>query len=296
MDIRTLRYFRAVARAGSITRAAEELHVSQPALSRQIIELERELGQRLFDRTGRRITLTDRGSLLLNRAQEILQLFDKTVAEVESPATVGGEVHIGCSETPTVASLAQAAVRLRHSNPDIVLHLHSEDSDRVTENLEHGLYDFGIMVGPARTDLFHALRLPQENRWGVLTCRDSPLAVHSSVDADTLRDTPLILPSKQIARERFYDWMGCAPNEEPRPVAVYNLLYNASLLVREGLGSAVSIDGIVATGSETGLAFRPLDPPLTSPVDLVWSRTHRLSPAGEAVLAAMRDITAQGTR
>lgn len=290
MDIRGLRYFQAVARAGSVTHAARELHVSQPALSRQVIELERELDQTLFDRTGRRIALTDSGRLLLNRAQEILQLFDKTVAEMGAPATIGGEVHVGCSETPTVALLAQAAAQLRAMHPDIIMHLHSEDSDRVTEHLEHGLYDFGIMVGPARTDLFHALRLPQENRWGILTQCDSPVAAHDAVDAAALHGEPLILPAKQIARQRFYDWMGCASHEEPRPAAVYNLLYNASLFVLAGVGSAVSIEGIVSAGGDTRLAFVPLNPPMTSPVDLVWSRSHRLSPAGEAVLATMREL------
>lgn len=291
MDIRVLRSLSMIARTGSITGAARELHISQPALSKQMSELERELGHTLFTRTGRNIALSDDGKLLLNRAEEILSLFDKVEAEMRSPTAIGGEVHIGCSETPTVALLAQAAVRLRTAHPDILLCLHSEDSDRVTENLESGLYDFGIMVGPARTDLFHTLRLPAENHWGILTRTDSPLAGKTVITADDLRTEPLVLPAKPIARQRFSDWMG--GREEPTPVAIYNLLYNASLLVREGLGSAVAIDGIVAAEPDTGLAFRPLDPPLTSPVDLVWSRTHRLSPAGEAVLAAMRDITAQ---
>lgn len=288
MDIRVLRSFSAIARLGSVTYAARELHVSQPALSRQMAELERELGRTLFTRAGRNNALTDDGKLLLNRAEEVLSLFDKVEAEMRSPATIGGEVHVGCSETPTVELLAQAAVRLRAAHPDILLCLHSEDSDRVTENLERGLYDFGIMVGPARTDLFHTLRLPAENHWGILTRADSTLADKTAITADDLRSEPLILPAKSIARQRLSDWMG--GGNEPVPVAIYNLLYNASLLVREGLGTAVSIEGIVATGAETGLAFRPLDPPLTSPVDLVWSRTHRLSPAGEAVLATMREI------
>lgn len=288
MDIRVLRSFSTIARTGSITGAARELHVSQPALSRQMTELERELGRALFTRTGRNIALTDDGKLLLNRAEEVLSLFDKVEAEMRSPATIGGEVHVGCSETPTVELLAQAAVRLRAEHPDILLCLHSEDSDRVTENLERGLYDFGIMVGPARTDLFHTLRLPTENHWGILTRENSALANKTAVTAHDLYAEPLILPAKPIARQRFFDWMD--NRTEPTPVAIYNLLYNASLLVKEGVGTAVSIEGIVATGTETGLAFRPLDPPLTSPVDFVWSRTHRLSPAGEAVLATMREI------
>ncbi|WP_321970815.1 LysR family transcriptional regulator [Paratractidigestivibacter sp.] len=289
MDIRVMRSFITIAQVGSVTGAAEELHVSQPALSRQMIDLERELGRELLDRSGRRITLTADGQLFLSRAREVVGLFDKTSEEFRAGTLVGGDIHIGASETQAMCFIGMAAARLARTHPDVHLHLHSEDSDAVTEHLEHGLYDFGVMVGPARTEVFRTLALPRPDVWGVLVPAEDDLASRDVATPDDLAARPLIVPEKRIAQNRLADWFGQA-RPELSPRATYNLLFNASLLVREGVGAALCLGGIVAPGSETSLAFVPLSPALTSQVELVWSRSHELAPAGKALLGAVREL------
>ena len=292
MDIRTMKYFIAVAQAGSITRAAQELHISQPALSRQMIELERELGCKLLDRSGRAAALTADGRLFLNRSKEIAGLFDKTTEEFRSGTAIGGDIHIGCSETQAMQTVADAVARLSSTHPDVRVHLHSEDSDDVTEHLKHGLYDFGVMVGPARTESFHTLRLPRPDTWGVMVRDDDSLAQLERVRPEDLVETTLIVPEKEIAQHRLADWFG-AMRPDLSAVATCNLLFNGSLLVRAGVGAVLCLGDIVSAHEGSGLAFVPLDPPLTSYVDLVWSRAHELSPAGRALLESVSALAEQ---
>ena len=285
MDIRELRTFIAVAKTDNITRAAEELHISQPALSRQIIKLENELGCKLLERGGHGISLTNAGHLLLNRARELSDLLDKTETELKAPDVASGEVNIACSETHATLAIARIAKRLSRSHPNIRFKFRSESSDDVTEHLSRGIVDFGIAVGPARTDDYHALKLPDTNRWGALVPADDDLVAAASLGPQELIDRPLIMPEKVLAQQRICDWMGCdLARLDVR--ATYNLLYTASLLVREHVGTALCLDGIVAPSPENGLAFIPLAPSLTSHVELIWSRSHRLSPAGQAFLDA----------
>lgn len=181
MDIRELRTFIAIAQAGNITRAAEELHISQPALSRQIIKMENELGCKLLERGGHGISLTNAGHLLLNRARELSDLLDKTEAELKAPDVASGEVSIACSETRATLAIAHVAKRLELTHPGIRFKFRSESSDDVTEHLSRGIVDFGIAVGPARTDDYHAIRLPDTDRWGALVPADDDLAAAASL-------------------------------------------------------------------------------------------------------------------
>lgn len=285
MDIRELRTFIAVAKTGNITRAAEELHISQPALSRQIIKLENELGCKLLERGSHGVSLTNAGHLLLNRARELSDLLDKTETELKTPDVASGEVNIACNETSATLAIARIAKRLSRTHPGIRFKFRSESSDDVTEHLSRGIVDFGIAVGPARTDDYHALKLPDTDRWGALVPADDDLAAAASLGPQDLIDRPLIMPEKVLAQQRICDWMGCEPARlDVR--ATYNLLYTASLLVREHVGTALCLDGIVAPSPKNGLAFIPLAPSLTSHVELIWSRSHRLSPAGQAFLDA----------
>ncbi len=286
MDIRELRTFIAVAKTDNITRAAEELHISQPALSRQIIKLENELGCKLLERGGHGISLTNAGHLLLNRARELSDLLDKTETELKAPDVASGEVSIACSETHATLAIARIAKRLSRSHPNIRFKFRSESSNDVTEHLSRGIVDFGIAVGPARTDDYHALKLPDTDRWGVLVPADDNLAAAASLGPQGLIDRPLIMPEKVLAQQRICDWMGCEPARlDVR--ATYNLLYTASLLVRAHVGVVLCLDGIVAPSPENDLAFIPLAPAPTSHVELIWSRSHRLSPAGQAFLDAV---------
>ena len=268
MDIRELRTFIAIAQARNITRAAEELHISQPALSRQVIKLESELGCKLLERGGHGISLTSAGHLLLNRARELSDLLEKTEAEFKTPDIAAGEVAIACSETRATLFIAHAAKHLAQTHPSITLKFRSESSDDVTEHLARGIVDFGIAVGPARTDDYHAIKLPDVDRWGVLTTAGDELAGAGVAHPADLTGRPLILPEANVR-------------------GTYNLLYTASLLVRAGVGVAPCLDGIVSPSPENGLAFVPLSPSLTSQVELIWSRSHRLTPAGQAFLDAV---------
>ena len=227
MDIRELRTFIAIAQAGNITRAAEELHISQPALSRQIIKMENELGCKLLERGGHGISLTNAGHLLLNRARELSDLLDKTEAELKAPDVASGEVSIACSETRATLAIAHVAKRLELTHPGIRFKFRSESSDDVTEHLSRGIVDFGIAVGPARTDDYHAIRLPDTDRWGALVPADDDLAAAASLGPQDLIDRPLIMPEKILAQQRICDWMGCDLTRlDVR--ATYNLLYTAS--------------------------------------------------------------------
>lgn len=285
MDIRELRTFIAVAKTGNITHAAEELHISQPALSRQIIKLENELGCKLLERGGHGISLTNAGHLLLNRARELSDLLDKTETELKAPDVASGEISIACSETRATLAIARIAKRLSRTHPNIRFKFRSESSDDVTEHLSRGIVDFGIAVGPARTDDYHTIKLPDTDRWGALVSADDDLVAAASLGPQELIDRPLIMSEKVLAQQRICDWMGCdLARLDVR--ATYNLLYTASLLVRENVGTALCLDGIVAPSPENGLAFIPLAPSLTSHVELIWSRSHRLSPAGRAFLNA----------
>ena len=285
MDIRELRTFIAVAKTGNITRAAEELRISQPALSRQIIKLENELGCKLLERGDHGISLTNAGHLLLNRARELSDLLDKTETELKTPDVASGEVSIACSETRATLAIARIAKRLSRTHPNIRFKFRSESSDDVTEYLSRGIVDFGIAEDPARTDDCPALKLPDTKRWGALVPADDDLVAAASLGPQELIDRPLIMPEKVLAQQRICDWMGC-DLARLNVRATYNLLYTASLLVREHVGTALCLDGIVAPSPENGLAFIPLAPSLTSHVELIWSRSHRLSPAGQAFLDA----------
>lgn len=287
MDIRTMRSFIAIVQTGSITRAAEELHISQPALSRQVIELERELSCSLLDRGGRSATPTAEGRLLYNRARELVDLLEKTEAEIRHPDLARGEVRISCSETPATLPIAHVVRELTATHPGITVKFRSESSDDVTEHLAQGIADFGIAVGPARTDDFHIIGLPGADTWGALLPREHPLAQRDGVAPKDLIGEPLILPEKALAQQRLGDWMG-APLDGLDVRGTYNLLYTGTLLVRAGTGIALCLAGIADTSADSGLAFVPLVPALTSRVEFIWSRTHRLSPAGMAFLDCAR--------
>lgn len=287
MDIRTMRSFIAIVQTGSITHAAEELHISQPALSRQVIELERELSCSLLDRGGRSATPTAEGRLLYNRARELVDLLEKTEAEIRHPDLARGEVRISCSETPATLPIAHVVRELTATHPGITVKFRSESSDDVTEHLAQGIADFGIAVGPARTDDFHIIGLPDADTWGALLPRERPLAQRDGVAPKDLIGEPLILPEKALAQQRLGDWMG-TPLDGLDVRGTYNLLYTGTLLVRAGAGIALCLAGIADTSADSGLAFVPLVPALTSRVEFIWSRTHRLSPAGMAFLDCVR--------
>ena len=286
MELRHLRYFLMVAREGTISGAAAALHVSQPSLSRQMQELERALGVRLFDRGSRRVSLTEPGMRLRRRAEEIVDLVGRTEDEFRLTAdTLAGEVRVGGGETPAMGLVADAMAAFVDAYPLVRFSLFSGNAESVGERLDSGRLDFGVFVGHADLSRYEFLQLPARDRWGVFMREGDPLAARDAVTPEDLAGRSLIL-SEQASRE-----MGAWFRRDLADldvVATYNLLYNAALLARRGMGVVVSLEGIVDTSPGSGLAFRPLEPAISADVFVAWKRYQAFSPAAEAFLGAVR--------
>ena len=293
MELRVLRYFLAIAREGSITNAAAFLHVTQPTLSRQIKDLESELGKRLFIRGSHSMTLTADGMLLRKRAEEIISMVDKTESEFSSmEGVVGGDIYIGGGETRAVRLVAEVAGEIREDYPGIRYHLFSGNSEDVTERLDKGLLDFGILIEPADISKYDYIGIPAKDTWGVIMRKDSPLAQKKAVAREDLIGVPLLLSRQAILAERgdnaFVGWFGEDFNRLDI-VTTFNLVYNAAIMVDAGLGYAVSIDNIANTSKDSSLCFRPLEPRLESGLNIVWKKYQVFSPPAELFLERLRE-------
>ncbi len=293
MEIRVLRYFLAIAREGSITNAANLLHVTQPTLSRQIHDLEDELGQKLFVRKSHSMILTDEGMILKKRAQEIISLVDKTEAEFFTMENiVSGDIYIGSGETEAIKPVAGIARELRKKYPRIRYHLYSGNSEDVTERLDRGLLDFGILIQPADISKYDYINIPLKDTWGVLMRKDSPMAEKESIRKEDLIGVPLILSRQVLSGERqgneFLEWFG-DDFDKLDIVTTFNLVYNAAIMVEAGMGYAVTIDKIANTSEESSLCFRPLTPELSSGLNIIWRKNPVFSSAAEMFLKMLRE-------
>ena len=293
MEIRVLRYFLTVARKGNITKAADVLHVTQPTLSRQLKDLEQELGKKLFIRSSHSVILTDEGMLLRNRAEEIVNMVDKLEAEFSSmEETIGGDVYIGGGETEAMKHIARVAKDVQLRYPNIRYHLYSGNEEDITERLDKGLLDFGILIQPANISKYNYLNMPAKDVWGVVMTKDSPLAVKESIQAADLLEVPLICSRQAMkqtfSKNEFADWFG-EDFHKLNIVTTYNLAYNAAILVEEGVGYAITLDKIVNTSTNSNLCFRPLQPRLESGLNIVWKKHHVLSAAAAAFLKELQE-------
>ena len=254
MELRVLQYFLAVAREQSISRAAQSLHLSQPTLSTQIKALEEELGKKLLDRGvsgSRKVTLTDEGIILRKRAEEILSLVKRTEDEIAlSDQIVAGDVYIGAGETDGVR------LRTQERYPDVHFHISSGDGADVTDDLDKGLIDFGLLLQTVDISKYEYLELPVRETWGVLVRRDSPLAERAAVTPEDIVNQPLIVSRQAFSGALLSSWLGRGL-DTLNVAATYSLLYNASLMVEEGMGCALCLDGIINTTGESALCFRP---------------------------------------
>ena len=272
MDIRVLQYFLAVAREASITKAAQSLNMTQPPLSRQLKELEEELGKQLFIRGNRRVTLTEEGMILRKRAEEMVELMEKTKAEVSSSGeNISGEIYIGGGETEGIRLIAKAAEKIQRKHPGISYHLFSGNADDVTERLDRGLLDFGILIEPADIKKYDFIRLPTKDRWVLLMRRDHPLAEKNGIQPEDLQGLPLIASRQSLAHNELSGWLG-KQYESLQIVTTYNLLYNASLMVEEKVGCALCLDHIIPEYENSPLCFRPLEPQIEVGLDIVWKK------------------------
>lgn len=290
MEIRVLRYFLAVAQEGSVTRAARALHLTQPTLSRQIRELEEELGQTLFSRGGRELSLTREGLLLRQRAEEIVGLAEITEKEFRSlgEKTVSGDLSLGCGESKALSFVTDALKVLQDEHPLIIPHFFSGNGEIVMDRLDKGLLDFAVLMGAENTERYYSLPLPNHDIWGLLMDKDDPMAQKKAITAEDLLDIPLILSSQSLSRDELSGWLGF-PMSRLHIAATYTLLFNGSLMVRSGLGYALCFDHIAPSGKDSPFAFRPLSPLLTSPLSLVWKKHQILSAPAEAFLAKIRE-------
>ena len=293
MELRVLRYFLAVAREGSMTGASRTLHVTQPTLSRQLQDLEDELGRQLFIRGSHSLTLTAEGMLLRKRAEEILEMVHKTESEFSSMGeTIAGDIYIGGGETEAMRQIARLTREIRRDYPEVRFHIFSGNAEDVTERLDKGILDFGLLIQPVDILKYDSINLPDKVTWGVVMRQDSPLAKKQVVTQQDLLDLPLIC-SRQVVqrlgqRNEYSDWFA-ETGERLNIVATYNLIYNAALMVEEGVGYAIALNRLVNTTSHSRLCFRPLKPGVKSGMNLVWKKYQVFSSAAELFLERARE-------
>ena len=279
MELRTLRYFLAVAQEGNITRAADILHLTQPTLSRQIMDLERELGVTLMLRGKNGLTLTDDGTFFRQRAQEIVELADRLEKNfAQRQGSVSGMVVIGASETAGGQTLAKLIQKFSEKYPAVQFTLYNETVDNIKDRLEKGLADIGLLLEPIDVTRYDYVRLARQDTWGLLVRDDHPLTAKASLTADDVASCPLILPLRENIRAEILHWLGRGEGELRIPL-FYTLLSNAALLVAQGLGCAFCMDGALAIRSDPRLRFIPLEPRRMTHSVLAWKKHNLFSPA-----------------
>lgn len=274
MDIRVLRYFLAVAQEGNITKAAESLNLSQPTLSRQIMDLEREVGATLFLRGKRQVTLTNSGLLFQQRVNEMIALFDKTERDLAAQENeLSGIVSVGCVETNASNLLPDFLGDFSACHPLVQFELYSGDGDDIKEKIDKGHIDMGILVEPVEAAKYDYIKLPVEEIWGILVRKDDPLAVKESIAIQDLLSLPLIPPRRQIVIEELASWLGTDASRL-RIFASHNLLTNASLLVRRGLGYAICVKGSFEIRKNDDCKFLPFSPLRKTGHVLAWKKNR----------------------
>ena len=287
MEIRTLRYFFA-AREENMTRAAEYLHVSQPTLSKQIKDLEEELGKKLFIRHSFRIELTEEGILLRKRAEDLISMADKITGEFTALDDItGGDVYFGLAESYQIRCLAREIKRFKEICPGLRYHITSGDTEQVTEKLDRGVLDFAVLAEIPDTAKYDFLRFPEADVWGLVVPRDCALAGKEEITADDLAGQPLFC-SEQGWRRDIPGWCG-EKMDTLRLEGSFRLSYNASLFVKEGLGYLLTLDRLIDTSPGSGLVFRPLTPRLEERIYLIWRKYQVFTPISRRLLTALKE-------
>lgn len=289
MEIRVLRYFLAVAREENITAAPRTLHVTQPTLSKQLKELEESLDTQLFIRGNRKIKLTEDGHWLRKRAQEIIDLVDRTESEMTQPEEkVSGNVYIGGGESDSIRLVTKVISKLREQFPNIQFHLYSASAEDVMEKVDNGLIDFGVVIGSVDKQNYDFRHLPTTDSWGLLVPKGSPLTHYDRITPELVSKAPLICSRQALRDNELSGWFGNA-FENLNIVATYNLLFNASLMVEEGIGYALCLDKLANTTETSPLTFIPLEPKIESHLSLIWKRHVTFSVAAQKFLDVMQE-------
>lgn len=287
MELRVLKYFLAVAREENITKAAALLHLTQPTLSRQLMQLEEELRVQLFRRSRYHIELTEDGMLLRRRAQELVDLAEKTTREFTMRETeLMGEIAIGAGETRSMSFLSRAMVSFRERYPKVTFRIFSATADDVKERLDTGLLDMGLLTEPVDVGRYAFCRMKERDRWGVLVRLDSPLAGLDSVTPDDLEQVPLIISGRERVQRELANWFGDRW-ERLQIAASFNLILNAANMVRYGVGTALSFD---LNFSFDDLRFIPLSSTMDTGTVLVWKKDLVLTPVVEAFHQHIKNV------
>ena len=285
MDIRTMQYYLAVVREGTISAAAEALHVAQPSLSRQMKELEQELGAALFERGNRKITLTEEGIVLRKRAEEmvrLMQMIEEEISQIKNNIT--GSVRIGAGESQAFHYLSRTAAELAQDFPDMKFHITSGDTQDLMDELAGGLIDFAVIFTDVDPALYQSIELPVSDVFGVLMPKDDVLAKKESLRISDLKGRPIIISR---ASEPYYT--GTDTLAGINIIGTYNLIYNASLMVEDGLGLALCFDKILNTTGDSPLTFRPLIPEVKVTGSLIWKKYQVFSPAVQMFIQKIRE-------
>ena len=278
MELRTLRYFLTTANEGNISRAADILHVTQPTLSRQLMELERELGAVLMVRGKKGVTLTDDGVFFRQRAEEIVELADRAEkAFAERDNAVSGIITIGATEAVGSRLLAKIMKRFSEKYPLVQFHLYNEMADNIKDKMDKGLIDIGLLLEPVDTTKYEFIRLSQKETWGVLMKDTHPLAQREVISVEEISAYPLILPLRENVRAEILNWIGKEERELQIPL-YYTLLSNAVLMVDAGMGCALCLDGALAIHSSPSLRFVPIVPEHTTRSVLLWKKNQLFTP------------------
>lgn len=289
MEIRVLEYFLAVAREQSFSKAANALHLTQPTLSRQLKDLEEELGKQLFIRSSKKLSLTDDGMILRKRAEEIIELVRKTESEINNnDEQLSGDIYIGAGETDAVRILAKCFKTMISEHPDLHLHIESGDGIDVLYKLDKGLVDLALILGSIDTSKYDYINLPVYDTWGVLMRKDSALAEKEYITVDDLADEPLIISRQALNKKEINKWFDNR-TDNLNIIATYNLAYNASLMAEENLGYVLTLDKLINT-ADSNLKFTPLYPKATIDIKLVWKKYQINSKAVERFIKEIEKI------
>ena len=293
MELRELEYFLAIIREESISKASRALHITQPALTRSLQNLEKEFGKQLIVRGYKKIRLTEDGQLLQSRAKEILQLAKRTQADIMSDhKVIEGDIYVISGETEALHFLTQAAKKLAEKHPGVRFHVSSGDDNDVAEKLERGVVDFGLMFPPFDSSKYDSIRVDYADVWGILMKKDDPLAKKKAVTGSDLAGKPLIVQRNIYEENLAGPILGLDPAQISM-AATYSLLYNGSLMVSDGIGYLLGLDNIINPSGNSDLCFRPLKPAVTDHIHICWRRHEALSGQAAALLEEMRTLSAR---
>lgn len=279
MELRVLRYFLTTVEEGNITRAADILHITQPTLSRQLMELEKELGTTLLIRGKRALTLTDDGMYFKQQAEEIVELADRTEQTfMNKKDTISGVISLGATEALGGKVLASYIKAFTEKYPHVQFDLYNQMADNIKDKMEKGLLDMGLLLEPIDTSHYEFLRLSKKETWGLLMRKDHPLAKKENLTVEDLHDIPLILPKRENVKNELLHWLGVDESRLNVPV-YYNLLSNIALLVDAGIGCALCLDGALSIHCSPDICFKPVAPEHTTRSVLLWKKNRLLQPA-----------------